>query len=174
MITSKKVILISAGEPSSISTEITIKTIMSSKVHSDIMPIVITDPQIIIDYFKLNKINYEINEIKDKQRFKDFKKNKINIIPIKLLEKVVMGIPNVKNASFVKDSIIKCVKTLQNSIASALVTNPINKKIMYESGFNYTGHTEFLASLSVKKKTSCNDACRQTSKNYSINNSCSS
>ena len=174
MIISKKVILISAGEPSSISTEITIKTIMSSKVHSDIMPIVITDPQIIIDYFKLNKINYEINEIKDKQRFKDFKKNKINIIPIKLLEKVVMGIPNVKNASFVKDSIIKCVKTLQNSIASALVTNPINKKIMYESGFNYNGHTEFLASLSVKKKTSCNDACRQTSKNYSINNSCSS
>ena len=88
MITSKKVILISAGEPSSISTEITIKTIMSSKVHSNIMPIIITDPQIIIDYFKLNKINYEINEIKDKQRFKDFKKNKINIIPIKLLEKV--------------------------------------------------------------------------------------
>ena len=88
MITSKKVILISAGEPSSIATEITIKTIMSSKVHSDIMPIVITDPQIIINYFKLNKVNYEINEIKDKQYFKDFKKNKINIIPIKLLEKV--------------------------------------------------------------------------------------
>ena len=67
MITSKKVILISAGEPSSIATEITIKTIMSSKVHSDIMPIIITDPQIIIDYFKLNNVNYEINEIKDKQ-----------------------------------------------------------------------------------------------------------
>lgn len=152
MITSKKVILISAGEPSSIATEITIKTIMSSKVHSDIMPIIITDPQIIIDYCKLNNVNYEINEIKDKQYFKDFKKNKINIIPIKLLEKVVMGSPNVKNASFVKDSIVKCVNIQLNSIASALVTNPINKKVMYESGFNYTGHTEFLASLSVKNK----------------------
>ena len=138
MITSKKVILISAGEPSSIATEITIKTIMSSKVHSDIMPIVITDPQIIIDYFKLNKVNYKINEIKDKQYFKDFKKNKINIIPIKLLEKVVMGSPNVKNASFVKDSIVKCVNIQLNSIASALVTNPINKKVMYESCLLYT------------------------------------
>ena len=147
---------------------------MSSKVHSNVMPIVITDPQIIKDYNKLNKVNYEINEIKDKQYFKDFKKNKINIIPIKVLEKVVIGSPNVKNASFVKDSIVKCVNLQLNSIASALVTNPINKRVMYESGFNYNGHTEFLASLSVKKKTSCNDACRQTSENYSINNSCSS
>ena len=38
------------------------------------------------------------------------------------------------------------------SIASAIVTNPIHKKTMYDSGFNYSGHTEFLASLSVKKK----------------------
>ena len=38
------------------------------------------------------------------------------------------------------------------SIASAIVTNPIHKKTMYDSGFNYSGHTDFLASLSVKKK----------------------
>ena len=152
MITSKKVILISAGDPSSIATEITMKTIMSSKVHSDVMPIVITDPQIIIDYFKLNKVNYGINEIRDKQSFMDFKKNRINIIPIKVLEKVLTGNPNIKNASFVKESILKCVNIQLTSIASAIVTNPINKKVMYDSGFNYSGHTEFLASLSIKNK----------------------
>ena len=36
-----------------------------------------------------------------------------------------MGSPNVKNASFVRDSIVKCVNIQLNSIASALVTNPI-------------------------------------------------
>ena len=152
MMTSKKVILISAGDPSSIATEITMKTIMSSKVHDDVMPIVITDPQIIKDYFKLNKVHCEINEIKDNEYFKDFKKNTINVIPIKVLEKVVIGSPSIKNASFVKDSIVKCVNIQLTSIASAIVTNPINKKIMYDSGFNYSGHTEFLASLSIKKK----------------------
>ena len=151
MMTSKKVILISAGDPSSIATEITMKTIMSSKVHDDVMPIVITDPQIIKDYFKLNKVHCEINEIKDNEYFKDFKKNTINVIPIKVLEKVVIGSPSIKNASFVKDSIVKCVNIQLTSIASAIVTNPINKKIMYDSGFNYSGHTEFLASLSIKK-----------------------
>ncbi len=39
-----------------------------------------------------------------------------------------------------------------NSIASGVVTNPINKYIMQKSGFNYEGHTDFLATLSKKKK----------------------
>jgi 4-hydroxythreonine-4-phosphate dehydrogenase len=31
--------------------------------------------------------------------------------------------------------------------AAALVTNPIHKRALYDSGFNYPGHTEFLAAL---------------------------
>ena len=36
--------------------------------------------------------------------------------------------------------------------ASALVTNPINKYVLYKAGFTYPGHTEFLASLSRHRK----------------------
>ena len=39
-----------------------------------------------------------------------------------------------------------------NSIASGIVTNPINKYIMQKSGFNFEGHTDYLATLSKKKK----------------------
>ena len=39
-----------------------------------------------------------------------------------------------------------------NSVASAIVTNPISKNMMYKSGFNFQGHTDFLASLSKYKK----------------------
>ena len=152
MKSSKKVILISAGDPSSISSEITIKAIKSSKIHKNIMPIIITDPQILNNYEKININTHDINEIKDELYFTDYKENKFNVIPIKVLEKPILGKPNVKNAFFIKTSILKCVNIQMNSIASAIVTNPINKKIMYEAGFKFSGHTEFLASLSVKNK----------------------
>ena len=148
----KKVILISAGDPSSISSEITIQAIQSSKIHKNIIPVIVTDPEIIQNYKGINKNNFDINEIKDELYFTDYKENKINIIPIKVFEKPILGKPNVKNALFVQNSILKCVNIQMTSNASAIVTNPIHKKTMYESGFNYGGHTEFLASLSVKKK----------------------
>ena len=152
MTSSKKFILISAGDPSSISSEITIKAIQSSEINKNIMPLVVTDPKIIRDYGEKNRSNFDINEIKDELYFTDYKKNKINVIPIKVFEKPILGNPTIKNAVFIKDSILKCVNIQMASIASAIVTNPIHKKTMYDSGFNYSGHTDFLASLSVKKK----------------------
>ena len=149
---SKKIILISAGDPASIASEITIKAILSSKINKNIQPIIVTDPQTIKDYNNNLKKNITFNEIKDLQNFADFKDNYFNVIPIKLLENVVLGKPSVKNANFVKESIVKSVKIQMNSIASAIVTNPINKNVMYKSGFKFNGHTEFLASLSIKKK----------------------
>ena len=148
----KKVILISAGDPSSISSEITIQAIQSSEIHKDVIPVVVTDPQIISDYNQINRNKFGINEIKDELHFTDYNENKINVIPIQVFEKPVLGKPNIKNALFIKNSILKCVDLNMVSIASAIVTNPIHKKTMYDSGFNYSGHTEFLASLSVKKK----------------------
>ena len=148
----KKVILISAGDPSSISSEITIQAIQSSEIHKDVIPVVVTDPQIISDYNQINRNKFGINEIKDELHFTDYNENKINVIPIQVYEKPVLGKPNIKNALFIKNSILKCVDLNMVSIASAIVTNPIHKKTMYDSGFNYSGHTEFLASLSVKKK----------------------
>ena len=152
MTSSKKFILISAGDPSSISSEITIKAIQSSEINKNIMPLVVTDPKIIRDYGEMNRSNFDINEIKDELYFTDYKENEINVIPIKVFEKPVLGNPTIKNAVFIKNSILKCVNIKMASIASAIVTNPIHKKTMYDSGFNYSGHTEFLASLSVKKK----------------------
>ena len=152
MTSSKKFILISAGDPSSISSEITIKAIQSSEINKNIMPLVVTDPKIIKDYGEMNRSNFDINEIKDELYFTDYKANEINVIPIKVFEKPILGNPTIKNAVFIKNSILKCVNIQMASIASAIVTNPIHKKTMYDSGFNYSGHTEFLASLSVKKK----------------------
>ena len=151
MSNANKVILLTAGDPASISTEITIKAIESQKINKNINLVVITDPILVEYYKKLIKSNIKINEIKDKIKFSDYVDNELNVIPIKLRNKVEYGKPDKKNFSFTKSSILKTVEIHDKSIASAIVTNPINKYIMYKSGFNFEGHTEFLGSLSTKK-----------------------
>ena len=144
----KKIILITSGDPSSIAPEITIKALQSSKINKNIFPVIVTDPQLIQNYNDINKYNWKINEIKDQSNFTDYKVNYFNIISIPINDIVRLGKPSIVNCEFIKSSILKCMELESKTSVSAIVTNPINKKIMYESGFKYAGHTEFLASHS--------------------------
>ena len=150
IISKKKIVLISAGDPSSIASELTIKALQSGKIIDDILPIIVTDSSLIENHKNIIKDNWKINEIKDENNFLDYKKKSFNIIPMKIGNKVKLGSPSVKNCDFIKSSIIKCIELENKTIASAIVTNPINKNIMYQAGFKYAGHTEFLATFSKK------------------------
>ena len=144
----KKIILISSGDPSSIAPEITIKALQSSKINKNIFPVIVTDPQLIQNYNDIIIDNWKINEIKDQSNFTDYKVNYFNIISIPINDIVRLGKPSIVNCEFIKSSILKCMELESKTSVSAIVTNPINKKIMYKSGFKYAGHTEFLASHS--------------------------
>ncbi len=58
-----------------------------------------------------------------------------------------LGLPSVKTAKAVIDSIERAVGYVQNGEAAALVTNPIQKSALTAAGFGFPGHTEFLAHL---------------------------
>ena len=88
----KKRILITAGEPASISSEITIKAIKKLKKESNSELILITDPSLIKHEIKNFNKSAELNILDKKLNFKDYKNDFINIIPIKLSEKTIPGI----------------------------------------------------------------------------------
>jgi 4-hydroxythreonine-4-phosphate dehydrogenase len=54
-----------------------------------------------------------------------------------------------RNAGAVIEAIARAVGDVRSGSASAIVTNPINKKALYEAGFQHPGHTEFLGTLSA-------------------------
>lgn len=58
------------------------------------------------------------------------------------------GILNKANAPTVIASIRHAVDLVKSGDARAVVTNPIQKSALYEAGFTFPGHTEFLASMS--------------------------
>ena len=148
----KKRILITAGEPASISSEITIKAIKKLKKESNSELIIITDPSLIKHEIKNFNKSAELNILDKKLNFKDYKNDFINIIPIKLNEKTIPGILNKKNSDFVLKSIKMSVDLLLQKKANAVVTNPINKFIMKSNNFKFNGHTEYLGHLSKFNK----------------------
>jgi 4-hydroxythreonine-4-phosphate dehydrogenase len=73
-------------------------------------------------------------------------------LPVVALGKGVTAVPgelNSANAPAVIEAIARAVGDVRSGAASALVTNPINKKALYDAGFNHPGHTEFLGTLSA-------------------------
>ena len=69
------------------------------------------------------------------------------VLPHTLGADVVPGILDSANAGAVRASIETAVALVQKGDASAVVTNPIHKQILYSAGFGFPGHTEFLAAL---------------------------
>ncbi len=57
------------------------------------------------------------------------------------------GVPDIKTAKAVITSIEAAVAAVKTGQASAIVTCPINKKILIEAGFKHAGHTEFFGEL---------------------------
>ncbi|WP_417496573.1 4-hydroxythreonine-4-phosphate dehydrogenase PdxA [Maricaulis sp.] len=57
------------------------------------------------------------------------------------------GSPDPRHAAATKASIETGVALCLSGQARAIVTAPIAKSVMYEAGFNFPGHTEFLAEL---------------------------
>ena len=60
------------------------------------------------------------------------------------------GKPDTANGATVIEAIEAAVAQVMSGAASALVTNPIAKNILYAAGFKHPGHTEFLAELAMR------------------------
>jgi 4-hydroxythreonine-4-phosphate dehydrogenase len=67
----------------------------------------------------------------------------------------------VQNAHAVVESIVRATRLTMAGETSGVVTNPISKATLYSAGFEYPGHTEYLASLTETKLPVMMLACPQ-------------
>ena len=69
------------------------------------------------------------------------------VLPVPLPVIPRPGQPDPANAPAVIGSIERAVRLASAGEAGAVVTNPISKAVLYQAGFPYPGHTEFLGAL---------------------------
>lgn len=71
-------------------------------------------------------------------------------LPVMRLSNALRGLPAQPysgDSAGIVEAITTAVDLVENGAASAIVTLPINKKSLYDAGFDHPGHTEFLGAL---------------------------
>lgn len=69
------------------------------------------------------------------------------VLPVACACPVIPGTPESANAGAITGAIETAVRLTMEGSTSAIVTNPIAKSVLYDAGFKFPGHTEFLADL---------------------------
>jgi 4-hydroxythreonine-4-phosphate dehydrogenase len=126
------------GDPAGIGPEITVKAWEALRASSNHIFAVIAPPSIFSDV-----PHRVIANIKDAPAvFKD-------ALPILEIEgqAATLGKPSSDNAAATINSIEQGVALCLDGLADGIVTNPIAKHVLYEAGFGFPGHTEFLGHL---------------------------
>ena len=137
-----KKIALSPGDPAGIGPEICLKSLQEINNPKDFE--LIGD----IDFYR--KLSKDLNlNLSFEETLHT--KNSILVKNIKLDSEVVSGTPNVANSKYTLDVLLTGSLGAINKEYAALVTGPINKKIINDYGFEFSGHTEFLADISQTK-----------------------
>ena len=142
-------IAVTLGEPAGIGPDIGV--MLAEKGFLDKNIVVITDPDLILSSASRLKKNIKVNILKNIESKTYSSKNKINILPIKLITKNIPGEMNPRNAPFVISAIKKAANLCLNKKCSAMVTGPISKAVLNDAGYSISGHTEFLAKMCKTK-----------------------
>lgn len=69
------------------------------------------------------------------------------VLPLDGVPDVQAGTPNAQAAAAIIASIEQATALCLDGTADGMVTNPINKALLYGAGFRHPGHTEFVATL---------------------------
>jgi 4-hydroxythreonine-4-phosphate dehydrogenase len=138
----QNLITFTPGEPAGIGLNLAI--INAQKTHPNFLTF--ADPDTLLSRAKLLNLDLKIVEKPTT------KAGELCVYPIKVCKKVVAGELNPANADYV----LQTIKTATNYCLknnTTLLTGPIHKGIINQSGVKFSGHTEYLAKLCGVKKT---------------------
>ncbi len=152
--TEQSPIVITMGEPAGIGGEIVLKSWAKRKAAA-LPPFFVID-----DLSRLEELSHRLGLRTNFARIENTSeacRHFADALPVfdrPLDTSVTYGQPSTATANRVISSIKEAVGLCASGTAKAVITNPIQKSILYEAGFGHPGHTEFLADLCTAETTS--------------------
>ncbi len=138
---------ISIGDINGIGLEVVIKALSDSKVYANSIPIIYGSSKAMSFHKKaIDKQDFQYLAVKDAKEAKPKKVNLINCWDEEV--KIVLGEKNANGGTYALKSLEKATADLKENKIDVLVTAPINKDCVRDAGFEFPGHTEYLASMS--------------------------
>jgi len=140
---------LSQGDPAGVGPDVTLLAWIRRR-ELGLPPFVfIGDPDVLASRAKLLGSTIAIRET-DCTNANDVFADALPVLPIAAGIDVVAGEPHVATAKSTIAAIERAVSLTMSGEALGVVTNPIAKSVLYESGFPFPGHTEFLADLAAR------------------------
>jgi 4-hydroxythreonine-4-phosphate dehydrogenase len=138
------VVVVSSGEPAGIGPDICL-ALAQREIPARLA--VLGDPNLFADRSRALAARVTLRECATAAQVGPHLVGSLQVMPIALRTPVVAGRLDVANAAYVLDMLRRGVALCSAQAAQALVTAPVQKSVITQSGFEFSGHTEFLASL---------------------------
>lgn len=139
------------GEPAGIGPELALRAWLAREQACLAPFFVLADPDLLKTTARALGLAAPTRRIETPREAVDLFADALPVLPIPLPSPVAPGRPDVANASAVIASIETATSLALDGQASAIVTNPIHKSVLYQGGFSFSGHTDFVASLCERK-----------------------
>ena len=136
---------ITIGDINGVGLEVIIKALSDSQVYANSIPVIYGSSKS-VSFHKKSIHNSEFNYLAVKNA-NEAKPKKVNLINCWDEEvEIVLGEKNANGGKYALLSLEAAMADLKAGKIDALVTAPINKDCVKEAGFQFAGHTEYLAS----------------------------
>lgn len=140
-------IAVTMGEPAGIAPDITLQAWLSLRTKYGPGFFVIGDPQVLKARATRLGLNVDLAAIEASPEASDAFKKALPVLSHRVAQQPDPGIILPANSGAVIGSIEIAVTLALKRQVSAIVTNPIQKKVLYGQGFAHSGHTDFIAAL---------------------------
>ncbi|MEL7109823.1 MAG: 4-hydroxythreonine-4-phosphate dehydrogenase PdxA [Pseudomonadota bacterium] len=135
-------LVVTMGDPAGCGPQITTQTWLDRDAL-DLAPFfVISDPRVY-------ERDVPVQTIEHPRHAADVFETALPVLPFELpeIETLKPGVASGRFATSIIESIERATALCMAGDAAAMVTNPIAKSVLYEEGFAFPGHTEFISSL---------------------------
>ena len=138
------VIALTPGEPAGIGPDIALQ-ISQQAINSRL--VFFADKNLLQQRAQQLDLKLVINCLDNIEQAEPHQAGSLQVLHIALAEQAQAGVLNKMNAGYVLECLKQSVNLIQQKKVDALVTGPIHKGIINDSGIAFTGHTEFLAQI---------------------------
>jgi 4-hydroxythreonine-4-phosphate dehydrogenase len=142
---------ISIGDTNGIGIEVTMKALEDSRILQDCTPVIYGSQKLFAlgkKQFRMNNFNF--NGIKTAA---DARKRKVNVVNVWDEDvEVKYGETNESGGKYAFRSLEAATQDLAAGKIDVLVTAPISKEAMAKTGFQFPGHTEYLADMAGQEE----------------------
>ncbi|MFB2605808.1 4-hydroxythreonine-4-phosphate dehydrogenase PdxA, partial [Rhizobium phaseoli] len=141
---------LSQGDPAGIGPDITLMAWLRRRELGLPPFFLIGDPDVLALRARQLNLAVSIREIDKADEATGIFADALPVVNVPAGIEVVAGEPHAATAKGTIAAIEKAVSLVIDGKALAVVTNPIAKAVLYEAGFRFPGHTEFLADLAAR------------------------